>query len=145
MKGWKGLTVVLAIAAFLAVGYTLAISGSCPDKMVIKDPAFGKLKKKGVPLSHKKHADMYGCKECHHTAKDDAAVKAGPVKKCSECHKANAAERNSLNYCFKTYHSGKAPGLKCAYHMNCWGCHKKAKKEGKKGAPTGCVKCHSAR
>ena len=64
-----------------------------------------------------------------------------PVKKCSECHKENAAEKNSLTFCKKAYPAGKAPGLKCAYHMNCIGCHKAMKKEGKK-APTSCTKCH---
>ncbi len=143
MKKGRFLISFLAIAAFLVVGYTVAMSGSGPENIVIKDSAFGTFHKKGVCFTHKKHGEMLGCVKCHHTYKDDAAVKAGPVKKCSACHKANPAEKNSLGYCERTY-KGKAPGLKCAYHMNCWGCHKKAKKQGKP-APTSCSKCHSAK
>ncbi|MCD6319654.1 MAG: cytochrome c3 family protein [Candidatus Desulfofervidaceae bacterium] len=141
MRYAKILTVVLAAAAFLAVGYKVALSGSCPATITIKDPAFGATKKPGVPFSHKKHAETYGiaCTKCHHTFKDDAAVKAGPVKKCSACHKPKAGEKASLSFCKKV--SG-APGLLCAYHVNCWGCHKAAKRQGKGRPPTSCTKCH---
>jgi len=140
MRYVKILTVVLAVAAFLAVGYKMALSGSYPEDVKIYESAFAKHKKPGVEFSHKTHVETHGvaCTECHHTYKSNEAVKAGPVKKCSDCHKPKAGERTSLSFCKKE--SG-APGLLCAYHVNCWGCHKQLKKQGKK-PPTTCTKCH---
>lgn len=140
MRCVKILAVVLAVAAFLAVGYKIALSGNCPATITIQDPAFGHTRMAPVKFSHEKHFKAYGihCTKCHHTYSSDDAVKAGPVKKCSACHKAKAGERPSLGFCKKE--SG-APGLLCAYHVNCWGCHKAEKRQGKK-APTSCFKCH---
>jgi hypothetical protein len=146
MKSLKLIVAVLVGGVFLAVGYTVAMSGEIPATITVKDPAFTTLKKTPVPFSHEKHfKDMnIACTDCHHIFKDGKNVwkEGDPVKKCSECHKPVATEKNSLTFCKKAYPAGKAPGLKCAYHMNCIACHKKAKEAGKKRAPTECSKCH---
>ena len=145
MKTLRLIMGVLAIGALLAIGSTIAMSGEVPATITIKDAGFAKVKKAAVPFTHERHfKDMnIACAECHHNYQHGKNVwkEGDPVKKCSECHKENAAEKNSLTFCKKAYPAGKAPGLKCAYHMNCLGCHKAMKKEGKK-APTSCTKCH---
>ena len=120
-------------------------------EIIIKDPAFGTLKKTPVKFSHKKHADPEGyniaCTDCHHdyVKGENVWTKDKPVKKCSACHRVNAAEKNSLSYCKRAYPKGKVPGLKCAYHMNCIGCHRALKIKypiGKYAVPITCTKCH---
>lgn len=144
MRYAKVIAVVLMVM-FLGAIYKVAISGDVPATITIKDEAFGKLKKAPVEFTHEKHFKEHkiACTECHHLYKEGKNVwkEGDPVKKCSECHKPAAAEKDALSFCKKTYPKGKAPGLKCAYHMNCVGCHKAEKKAGKK-PPTSCSKCH---
>jgi hypothetical protein len=145
MKGIRFLVILMAVGALLAVGYSMVISSEVPEAIEIKDPNLGTLKKTPVAFSHLNHNTEYGvaCADCHHVYKEGQNVwkEGDPVQKCSECHKLNEAEKDSVIYCNNTYPKGKAPGLKCAYHMNCVGCHKVAKEEGKK-APIGCTQCH---
>ena len=144
------LFLVFAVAvAVLAIGVSVVAQQKEPAEIVIKDPAFGALKKSPVKFSHEKHFKDYNiaCAECHHNYVKGKNVwkKGDPVKKCSDCHKVAAAEKNSLSYCIRTYPKGKAPGLKCAFHMNCTGCHKDLKKKDPTKyakIPTTCAKCH---
>lgn len=146
------LFVALVVAlAVVAIGVSVIAQQKEPVEVVLKDPAFEAPKKTPVKFSHKKHSDTEGynvaCTECHHNyVKGENVWKKGdPVKKCSECHKVNVAEKDALTYCQTTYPKGKAPGLKCALHMNCMGCHKDLKKKDPAKyakIPTTCTNCH---
>ncbi|NCC24480.1 MAG: hypothetical protein EOM25_04645 [Deltaproteobacteria bacterium] len=91
---------------------------------------FGGLEKNRVYFSHDYHADHYQieCKHCHHVYKNGVNIwdESMPVDECSVCHGTNKVE------------------LTNAYHMNCWGCHKRLKEiESRSDAPTvQCNACH---
>ena len=90
-------------------------------------------KYKLVPLSHKKHADLYGCKKCHHELTDDTPAQQKLAKKCSSegCHTAPAGE-------------GKPLDLYNAMHKQCYkDCHKNDDKAKAAKAPTKCGQCHA--
>ncbi|MBW1835071.1 MAG: cytochrome c3 family protein [Deltaproteobacteria bacterium] len=122
------------LATAIYAGTTVA------DVVNMENKAYKKHKKSIVKFSHKKHNVEYkaGCGECHHDTegKPLSALKMGDeVHNCIECHKK----------------PGRAPRAKKgeaklsnaeALHKNCIGCHKIAKKSGKKAAPTSCAKCH---
>jgi len=103
------------------------------DLLRISDPGFakfGKYKKPPVFFSHDTHVDEYKikCPSCHHIYKNRKNVWTPDqeVHKCSECHGSSKAE------------------LINAYHMKCWGCHKRLKEEySKADVPTSdCKRCH---
>ena len=113
-----------------------------PDNFEINSDAkhFSKPKSKIPPktelckLSHKKHADLYGCKPCHHELKSDAPEEQAKAKKCSAegCHTANPHGPEK-----------KIISLKSAMHNNCYkDCHKKDAKAVEAKAPTKCGECH---
>ncbi len=102
------------VVALIAVGLGVILFASgkfiCAqegEKITLPGGSFGQ-----VAMPHKAHGDAT-CKECHHAGED-------PVKKCSECHNADASMDS-----------------KTAFHKNCIECHK-AKEKG----PTGCMDCH---
>ncbi len=87
-----------------------------------------------VTLSHKKHADAAGCKECHHNMKDNNDT--ANANKCSttDCHGAAEHDKGGK----------KCITLKDAMHNNCFkGCHKTNKDAIAKNAPTKCEGCHA--
>lgn len=89
-------------------------------------PAF-----KPVPLSHKKHADLYGCKKCHHELASDGLEDQKKAQKCSapDCH--SAAPKDKCN------------NLENAMHQQCYkDCHKTDEKAVAAKAPTKCSECH---
>ncbi|MEW6378994.1 MAG: cytochrome c3 family protein [bacterium] len=93
----------------------------------------GKKTKTPVVLSHKKHADTVGCKECHHNMKDNND--SANANKCStkDCHGAEEVQRDGK----------KVVTLKDAMHSNCYKtCHKTNKDAVAKNAPTKCEGCH---
>jgi len=89
-------------------------------------------KYKLVPLSHQKHADLYGCKICHHELESDSPDQQKLAKKCSNagCHSAEAKD--------------KCLDLKEAMHKQCYkDCHKTDDKAKAAKAPTKCGDCHA--
>lgn len=149
MRYLRWFVVLMVAMAVMAIGVSVIAQEKPPAEIVIKEAAFGTFKKSPVKFAHEGHFKVrnIACTECHHNYVKGKNVwkKGDPVKRCSECHKVAAAEKNSLTYCIKTYPKGKAPGLKCAFHKNCAGCHKDLKKKDPTKyakIPTTCSKCH---
>jgi len=127
------------VLSLLVVGVSALKAAEAPkvkDTFEIDSPADkfkGNKKTKGVvTLSHKKHADAVGCKECHHNMKDNNDT--ANANKCStkDCHGAEAHGEGN-----------KIIPLKDAMHNNCYkGCHKTNKDAIAKKAPTKCEECH---
>jgi len=98
----------------------------------LRDPVFkkfGKIQYPKVLFSHEKHFNGYQikCKSCHHAYENGKNVwQEGMTTLCSDCHGDSKAE------------------LVNAYHMNCWGCHKKLRQQYEKAdAPSSdCMNCH---
>lgn len=96
--------------------------GSSPEKLTLDSlcKLYGP-----VEFNHAMHASMAdSCTQCHHADSEEA----GSGTPCRDCH--------------STFDPAMAemPGLKGAYHQNCFECH-----EIKAGSdPTGCSgKCHT--
>jgi len=131
----------LFLATAIYAGTTVA------DVVKMENKAYAKHKKSIVKFTHKKHVEEYksGCGECHHDADNKPlnALKMGDdVQNCIACHtkasRAPKAKKGKPKLSKKekmAYHAE-------AIHLNCVGCHKKAKKSGAKNAPTSCGKCH---
>lgn len=110
----------------------LQVSWAADGFLYLRDPGFKEFGPPQYPkalLSHEKHFDGYGikCKSCHHAYENGKNVwEEGMTTLCSECHGDSKAE------------------LVNAYHMNCWGCHKKLKQQYENAdAPSSdCMKCH---
>lgn len=141
----KALLAILVVS-LLVVGVSALQAAEAPkvkDTFDIDSPATcfkdGKKTKippstKLVPLSHKKHADTIGCKECHHNMKDNNDT--ANANKCStkDCHGAEEVQRDGK----------KVITLKDAMHGNCYKtCHKTDKDAIAKKAPTKCAECHA--
>jgi len=134
----KGLLTVMMVAlaglVFLTVGVLTAADVS--DEIMIENKGYKDDKKGPVKLSHKKHSTDYkvACAECHHDYKDGKNVwKEGqPVKKCSECHDAEAKK-------------GNTDKLQNAYHKNCKNCHKELVDKGKEAPFKKCNDCHQGK
>jgi len=84
-----------------------------------------KAKKEAVVFAHKKHADKYECKDCHHTWDGN-----GDPKKCTDCHKVKKTEDTPKG--FTAFHTKKST-------VSCVGCHKKV---GEGAGPVKCAGCH---
>jgi hypothetical protein len=99
-----------------------------------------------VRFDHAKHIGIAGnCGTCHHQHNNFSTLP------CKECHSLSAAEfKNSVvnNFmacknCHGSYDPSnpKMPGLKTAYHVQCFGCHKGMGEVGE--GPQGCTNmCH---
>ncbi|MDL1960840.1 MAG: cytochrome c family protein [Deltaproteobacteria bacterium] len=74
---------------------------------------FGIYKYPPAWFSHELHVEEYqvACSSCHHIYKDSKNIwtPENDIQKCSDCHGKSKQE------------------LTIAYHMKCWGCHKRAK------------------
>ncbi|MBU0484922.1 MAG: cytochrome c family protein [Proteobacteria bacterium] len=106
------------VFSFVAVGLSMADSGPAEMTLVTADA------KKPATFPHKKHQDLMGCGECHHTKTDDGKqgpYVAGQEAKCISCHSAKDEFKNNA-------------------HKRCKGCHKDGY-NGKTG-PTKCGDCH---
>ncbi len=131
-RGFVVLSVLAMVGLMMGAGALWAQqtkSGKVDDVIVLKSSVFKKHKKGWVRFPHKAHSVDYkiACTECHHIYKDGKNIfKPGmKVKKCEECH--TSPRKNK----------GKMLSLYNAFHKNCRGCHKKAKK-----GPTKCNQCH---
>ncbi|MGA1844292.1 MAG: cytochrome c3 family protein [bacterium] len=143
----KSFWIVVMVLILICVGSMVLQAGGpkVADDFKINSDAkfFGGAKKKAppafeaVPLSHKKHADMYGCKICHHKemASDEPAEQA-KAKKCSSegCHGAEAngealdLENAMHKQCYKDCHKNDAKAKEAKAPFKCGDCHKKADK-----------------
>ncbi len=91
---------------------------------------FGQYTYPTVYFSHEVHANEYqiSCKSCHHIYKNGKNVWTPDEhsKTCAECH--NKSKVEAVN----------------AYHMKCWGCHKRIKElyESADTPTTQCNRCH---
>jgi hypothetical protein len=121
---------------FLLCLVLLAVPLFGAELLYFTDPAFEDLGGKTQPnslFSHDLHAETYqvSCDTCHHVYENGKNVwqEGDPVQLCSDCHGGSKAE------------------LVNAYHMNCWGCHKRIKQDySAADAPTSnCAKCHIPR
>jgi hypothetical protein len=131
----KGLALTL-LATFMVVAFAgIVVADShmkTIDQPAEKWPAKklkeGAKKKPPVTFDHKAHGEMAeGCGVCHHKA-DQAALDAGNVKSCFECHGPEADGEKVDTY--KMIHDKKAG--------KCLKCH--TEKGG--NAPTKCKDCH---
>ncbi len=142
---------VLAAAVLLLAG-TLTTPGRAMDQLdapeTVTIDALADLYKP-VEFSHKRHAQLARCKDCHHhtTGQQDMdpncvrchaqSPETGRVS-CQDCHikKQFYPEQVIAGNNPNIYHIDK-PGLKGAYHLNCVPCHIK------KNAPSECDSCHA--
>lgn len=111
----------------------LAMPLCATELLYFSDPAFEDFGPKTEPktlFSHDLHAETYkvDCESCHHVYEDGKNVwkEGDPVQLCSDCHGGSKAE------------------LVQAYHMNCWGCHKRIRADYPEAdTPTSkCARCH---
>ncbi len=119
---------------FLLLGLSLlSLPLGATELLYFTDPAFEDFGPREQPptlFSHDLHAKTYKvkCKKCHHVYEGGENVweKGDPVQECSACHGGSKGE------------------LVNAYHMNCWGCHKRIKQDyPDSDTPTvDCAKCH---
>ena len=140
----------LALLASMAVLMAAAlVSAAVPaGKETLKIDAIAG-KKGAVEFQHAKHDVEYKkkggakieCKDCHHTATDEANVKP-----CGECHaKAGEAAKKidgkDAPVLATMKSADKADTKSVLFHKTCKdGCHKEMKAEGKK--ITSCKICH---
>ena len=116
-----------------------------PDEIFLKSPLWKTYTKRGVKLTHEKHATSYkiGCDECHHIYSGGKNTwKEGiHVDRCESCHDEPTVKGET-----KLPPDLKKRNLKLAFHRNCQGCHRKLRKENPSSkAPTTCSKCHKKR
>jgi hypothetical protein len=123
--------VMVALFAAVALAATFAVAADPPGKITVDKV---KKDKGGVTFDHATHMKAYPkCIECHHEAKDEAAIKA--IKSCFECHGKDAKADAKTNV-----HSKKKDN---PFHKACIECHKAAKeKNAEAKAPTKCKECH---
>ncbi len=126
--------IVRALCALAAglVGAGMASSASqMPEKeIIIFSPDVFKQRKYGpVRYHHDKHAHLK-CDYCHHeyVNGENVWLRGQEVKRCHDCHKLQTTEG--------------LPSLERAMHDHCFSCHKRLAKDGLKGGPTTCVRCH---
>ncbi|HFC97813.1 MAG TPA: class III cytochrome c [Thermosulfurimonas dismutans] len=131
MRKW---VVMLGVMGLILGVYGVG-TGSCNEgPKVIKLPA-PKMAHTTVVFPHWMHQNVLkgNCGECHHSRTADwkqVPYKKGmKIQKCDTCHN-------------KQHPNPKLRSVKNAMHINCRGCHKAMKKEGKKTGPTGCFGCH---
>ncbi|THB80480.1 MAG: hypothetical protein D3926_06945 [Desulfobacteraceae bacterium] len=125
----------LVLSVLLAVLWFSSQMVWAQEFLYFSDPGFGKFGKSEYPntlFSHDLHATAYQieCKSCHHIYASGKNIWEEDMhtQMCSDCHGDSKAE------------------LVNAYHMNCWGCHKKIQQEYYQAdTPTSdCSACHVA-
>ena len=105
---------VIAMSVMMLGATVVCAQDKGPAKL---DIDFNSKGKKVLGFDHHGHQGHLKCGDCHHKAAEGETPKA-----CHSCHHKK---------------KGDAPSIKDAYHKNCKGCHKKAKK-----GPTKCNACH---
>ena len=107
-----------------------------PENITINNVNVYKSKQRPqVEFPHGIHMESdLSCTDCHHRYQDgknvldeDDLEEGGAQVKCSSCHERSTITGNNLRE---------------AFHLQCIGCHRKMKKEGKKSGPRLCAKCH---
>jgi len=142
-----GLCCSIVLVGLLAAGdwfkTTLASASSLPGVRVLGSISD---KYKAVTFDHAKHVAIAGnCAQCHHQHQDSKKLN------CGDCHALGpAAFRNSVKASFLACSSchgapdpatPSMPGLKVAYHKQCFQCHRGLGNIG--SDPKGCAElCH---
>jgi hypothetical protein len=124
---------IAAVTVLMGVGLSVHVAAKkkAPAKKITIDGC--KKKKPPVTFDHPAHvkAAKKKCETCHHKV-EKAGKKVAPDKaKCSDCHMKKQGEK--LGTC-QDKSKKKNP-----FHVQCIGCHKKAKAD---KAPTKCKGCH---
>ena len=118
----------VVIAAVLGGLVITSLLGAQPETMVLKSPAFQTRQRPPVPFPHGRHMEGgLSCKDCHHRYEqgknvlEESDLEPGkPGIRCQECHGS----------------------LRDVFHRQCFGCHQKMAKEGRKNLPRYCGECH---
>ncbi len=135
-------------AFWIAIAFCLVFTGSL---YAGKAPSVAKLdtlvdKYEPVTFDHEKHTSIAGnCGTCHHQHENFGTLP------CKECHSVTPAMfKSSVSNNFmacKNCHAAydpanpKVPGLKTAYHQQCFQCHRGMAEVGI--SPAGCtMMCH---
>lgn len=143
--------VLLLVAVFLAAAAGLSISPASAGTAVPTVRTLDSLKNQYQPVKfdHAKHATMApNCGSCHHEHGE------GNAFSCKNCHALDrSAFRNAVvnsftacKNCHGTYDPSnpRMPGLKTAYHTQCFSCHRGMAGIGTD--PKGCAElCHARR
>lgn len=132
MRNYKHILIIFFSVYFFSIGKVLYAQpvSLMPIKDSYYQTKFGSYTYPIVYFSHEVHSNEYqiGCKSCHHIYKNGKNVWTPEEqdKSCAECHNKSKAE--AVN----------------AYHMKCWGCHKRIKElYSKADTPTSqCNRCH---
>ena len=120
--------VLLGIAMVTVGVFVWASAYSQEDITHIDHRMFSQPQRPSAIFNHDEHnekAEIEACNECHHVYEDGQKLEdeSSEDQQCMECHEINDIDRR--------------PGLMKAYHLNCKGCHLKAKK-----GPILCGECH---
>lgn len=135
----------------LIVTFCLVYTGSLCAGAAAKAPATTKLdsisdKYEPVTFDHAKHTSLAGnCGACHHQHNNFGSLP------CKECHSVDASlfKKSVTNNfvacrnCHSTFDRAnpRMPGLKTAYHQQCFQCHRGMAEVGE--GPAGCTAlCH---
>ena len=139
--------ITLTLAAGIIISLAASLFAGAPARnpeMVTLDSLTDKYEP--VFFTHSRHAAMAGnCATCHHEHGDSGSLP------CKSCHSLDAsAFKNSITRsfmacrnCHGTYspEAPRVPGLKAAYHSQCFQCHRGMGNVGKD--PKGCTElCH---
>ena len=122
---------ILSIVCSLALPWAVMAEKTqeMPESMYIESGVYDGIRNRPpVELTHQNHAEEYGieCSQCHHEY-----TEGEPVKKCSECHKAQETDEVGVK-------------LQDAMHQTCRACHvEEVKDDPNSSAPYTCAACHS--
>ncbi len=134
--------VLIVFAALISAGFA-----SAPPSVSTLDSISDKYQP--VRFDHAKHTSLAGnCGTCHHQHGNSASLP------CKECHAVNTElfkKSVTSNFvacknCHGTYDPAnpRMPGLKTAYHQQCFQCHRGMAEVGE--SPAGCTAmCHGKR
>ena len=149
----KIVTLIIASLCFIFLSLTVVhaeegTSSAATPRRIIKLDSIVNIYKP-VQFNHEKHIAIAGdCGKCHHQHGNDASLP------CHECHNIKAQLfKSSLTGSFmacKNCHGDldpstpRMPGLKVAYHRQCFQCHWGMNEVGL--SPKGCtIMCHDKR
>jgi len=121
-------SMVFILLASAMVGLLFLPAFSQEDMEVIDSGGFSKQQRPVAVFRHDEHnelAEIEECNECHHVYENGNKLEdeSSEDQSCFECHDENG--------------SGKIPGLRKAFHINCKVCHLANKK-----GPIMCGQCH---
>ena len=120
----------IIITAFIGLISVSLFAGAYAqeDMVAVDNSVFEQPRRSPSVFVHDAHNEKAGieeCYECHHVYEDGKQVEeeSSEDQMCSDCHGIEA--------------EGRRPGLMKAFHLNCKGCHLKAKT-----GPVMCGECH---